>query len=501
MTDNTSAKVHGVLHAGVGRVDITHDTPSQGVVDRLYARALVVDDGQTRVAIVTMDVTAINGRSVSCHMLPDVADDFMSRLRSRVQGELGINSSHVLVNASHTHQPGKMLCDDDQQIERTFSAIKKAAGSLVEVKIGAGVGREDRLTTSRTLILKNGNHSTIRHSHPCPPDDQVAGLGPIDPDIGVLRVDRLDGTPLAVLYNFASHLLFGCIDGQITANFPGVASALIEETLGHDVMAFFIQGAAGDIIDITFKDFSQPRDIKPLGITLGLSTLRAWRAITTHTAGDVRVVSQTIDLPRRTDIPARIATLIHEQEQLLDSLRGTTLNFDSFLPLYLQRAADLCREPVSQGRPQPLHHGLPSKTARQAMDVFNGKLMDQYMCSIRAMEKLAEIRDNIATLQKHQTIIDNAGQAAVPAEIQGMRIGDFVLLAAPIEVLAEVGMNIKTASPHRHTFIAGYSNGYLHYGAPADHYDKGGYEITECMLDSAWQKCFEQTANQILHKL
>src|SRR5262249_15133864 len=154
---------------------------------------------------------------------------------------------------------GRMLCSDNEQVSRTFDAVRRAARDMTEVKIGAGVGREDRITMNRALRLKNGQHWNIRHSYPSPPDDEVIGSGPIDPEIGIIRIDRLDGRPLAVVYNFACHLLFGDPAGRITANFPGVASRLIEKTLGHGAQAMFLQGAAGDIVDMGFKDFSRPR--------------------------------------------------------------------------------------------------------------------------------------------------------------------------------------------------------------------------------------------------
>ena len=495
-TPGSAGKTVGPLRAGVARSDITTDSSDAVIHDRLYAKALVLDDGMTRVAIITMDVTAIGARHISDGMLPDVSEAFLPTLRERIQNELDILGSNVLVNASHTHPLGRMLCDDDEQVKRTFDAVSRASRAMVEVKVGAARGHEDRVTMNRTLRLKDGRHWTIRHANPCPPDDQVVGVGPVDPEIGILRVDRLDGRPLAVVYNFASHLLFADPRGTVTANFPAVASKLIEETLGHGATALFVQGAAGDVIDVAFKDFNRPRDIEPFGTMLGQSTLRAHREIPTTAAARLRVISKTIELPRRTDIPNRIAALEQEQSELLESLRSTSLNFESFLPLYLKHRL----------RPsQPADYAYRYLRARQiesdamtTMDAFVRGKVDKYLQNLRAMERLGRIRENIATLQKHQALNEESGSLTIPAEIQGIRVGDFVLLAAPLEVLTEVGLNVKRASPHTLTFVAGFSNGYLHYGPPAADYDKGGYEVTECLLAPEWQAMFEQTAQRIL---
>ena len=80
-------------------------------------------------------------------------------------------------------------------------------------------------------------------------------------------------------------------------------------------------------------------------------------------------------------------------------------------------------------------------------------------------------------------------------------IGNFVVITSPAEVLVEVGLNVKNASPHQHTFMAAYSNGYIHYGPPAADYDKGGYEVTECFIAPEWQRLYEEKAKEVLGRL
>jgi hypothetical protein len=68
-------------------------------------------------------------------------------------------------------------------------------------------------------------------------------------------------------------------------------------------------------------------------------------------------------------------------------------------------------------------------------------------------------------------------------------------------LLTGIGLNIKKTSPCKHTFVAAYSNGYVHYGAPAADYDKGGYEVTECLLAPEWQQIFETKTQELINKL
>ncbi len=466
-----------ILQAGVAKSDITSDTPDALIKDRLYAKALVVDDGKTKLVIITMDVTAIGGRAISDGMLPDVGEEFLPELRKHIQQKFNIPGCNVLVNASHTHPAGRMLCDDAEQLERVYNAVKRAVQNMIPVNIGVGRGFETRITMNRTVTLKDGKHWTIRHTNPSPHDDAIASFGPVDHEIGILRIDRYDGTPLAVVYNFATHLLFGDAYGSITANIPGYASKVIEETLNHDCMAFFIQGAAGDVIDVDFKNFTRPRNIEAMGIKLGVSTLTAYHQIKVKPV-NIKIISTTISVPRRTDIPQQLIELERERGELLDSLPGTTLNIKSFLEL--------------SGAKTKIGFG---------MDEFNQHNIDKYLKNIGVMEKLARIQDKIATLEKHQRLNETSGEDNIELEVQGIELGDCLIISSPLELLTEIGLNLKKSSPYKYTFIAAYSNGYAHYGAPASYYDKGGYEVTECFIAPEWQQVFEDRVEEIISKL
>lgn len=487
------------LFAGVAKRDITIDSPNVRVNDPLYVKALVLDDGRMRLAIVTMDVTSIGGRTISQEMLFDVSDDFMPRLRTRVEAELNIPASGVTVSASHTHPfHGRMLCDDEQQIERTLDAIRSACQNMQPVQIGTGVGYEDRLTVNRTLRLKDGRHWCVRMGNPCPPDELVEDVGPIDPSIGIVRVDRLDGRPLAVVYNFASHLLMGVPKGGATADFPGFASKVIENHLGHDAQAFFIQGTVGDVIEIHNKDINRPKNGEDNGTVLGLTVIDALKRIKPK---DVRlnIASRTVTFPRRKDFSQSIEALKNKQEELVESLLGSSLNFKAFLPLYMKHmmSPDF---PSDYAYRYLQEEKIGSNDLRQ-MDAQNQKEVDKYLANIRAMEELVRLQNNLLTLKKHQQLSEEAGNTDIPAEIQGIRIGDFVLITSPAEVHVEIGQNIKRASPYEQTFIASITNGYLHYSPPESYYGKGGYEVAECVLDSQWQQIFEDTAQQIIAEL
>ena len=249
MSERQSSSV-GSLRAGVAKSDITTSDPNVRVNDSLFAKALVLNDGTTTLVIISMDAVAIGG-------ICDIKDNFLPKLRARIENDLNITGRNVLINASHTHPHGPLLCDDDEQVSRTFDTVRCAMQNMATVKVGVGVGHEDRFIMNRTLRLKDGQQWTIRHANPCPPDEEVESTGPIDPEIGILRIDRLNGRPFAVVFNFACHPYIGVPRGGVTADYPGVACRVIEDNLGPGAMALFLQGAAGDIAPILYKDVNR----------------------------------------------------------------------------------------------------------------------------------------------------------------------------------------------------------------------------------------------------
>lgn len=116
--------------------------------------------------------------------------------------------------------------------------------------------------------------------------------------IGVIRIERLDGRLLAVVYNFACHPIQGVPSGANTADIIGFASKVIEETSNDDTLALFLQGCGGDINPIFYKDVEHPQSAEPLGNMLGLSVMRALREIPCGDDDRLAVISDSLELPR-----------------------------------------------------------------------------------------------------------------------------------------------------------------------------------------------------------
>ncbi|HET6878648.1 MAG TPA: hypothetical protein VFI31_00655 [Pirellulales bacterium] len=475
------------LRAGVAKVDIT-DREAGPVNDPLFVKALALKSDATTLVVVTVDAVALGeiGR---------IKNDYLSNVRSRLQKELGIPSTNVLINASHCHG---IVCADVEG--RTFEAVKAALKNMVPVKIGAGTGNEDRIMENRRLKLTSGKEADVRHAYSLPPDEEVAEVGPVDPQIGILRVDREDGRPLAVVYNFACHPIQGVPSGANTADIIGFASKVIEDNLGEGTLALFLQGCAGDINPIDYKDVDHPRSAEPLGNLLGLSTLEGCRKIACRDDGRLTVVNESIELPRG-DRSERIIAMEAEQSRLLKSLKGTSLNLKTFIPLVVKY--NVSGEFPSYYSHRYMHDASLGRDDLSKLDAENRRNIEQYIDNIHVMEELTRLQTNLALLRKHQASLIDSGKRTIAVELLAVRVGDFVLVTFPGELTVRIGLNVKKSSPHQPTFVAGYTNGYIYYAPTADQLLNvgGAQEDSDCILAPEWQEKYENQVAEMLKKL
>jgi hypothetical protein len=463
--------------AGVAKVDITDWTVP--VNDPSFAKVLVLKGGEKTVALVTLDAVAVGG-------IGRIGNAFLANLRR----ELGGAADEVIVNASHCH--GVVRLDIQEQI---VAAIREASAGSVPVKVSAGGGSEHRISENRRMFLKDGTQADMRRAYALPQDGEVVATGPIDPAIGLLRLERTDGTPLAVLYHFACHPIMNAPSRGSSADYPGFASKVIEEATG--ATAFFLQGCGGDINPVHYKEVSRPADAEPLGTMLGASVLSALRRMGPQNDGTLRVVREVVQLPRAADFEERIARIEAEQKALVAGLKPTNLNFKTFLPLLLQHK--LWPETPShyaQGyidRPVPLRQ----------LDADNRALVEAYLGNVAAMEKLTRLNANLALLKRHLAETQAAQSPTLEAEVCGLRVGAFKLVTFPGEVVVQVGLNIKKAAQDANAHVSGYTNGYIYYTATGQQRLNTGYAQEDCdvLVAPGWQEIFENKAVDLLRRI
>ena len=254
------------LAAGVGKTDITPPLgtplagygaraggPSTGVRDRLEARALVLSIGAEKIAWVAVD-----------HLGYDHA--MVERVRDAAQNS-GVPRERILVMSSHTHAGGgayleifpELAGKFDRQAQafyeqRAAEAVVAAAGALRLARLGIGAGAVPGLSRFRSTW---------------PP-----GGGPVDPEVGVIRVDAASGQPLAVLVNFAAHpTVLGAKNFEFSADYPGYARRHLERLLGGG-MVLFANGAQGTIAPRPFRGVDEWARADNMGLILAAEAFK-----------------------------------------------------------------------------------------------------------------------------------------------------------------------------------------------------------------------------------
>jgi hypothetical protein len=229
------------LRVGAARVDVT-PTESElprnylGVLDRVYARAIVLESGATRAALITVDAGMIS-------------DGVWQAVTRQIETDLRIPSVNVLLTATHTHSvPGPPAPDYARKI---VEAARLAQQQLVPARVGYGTG-ESYINVNRQITdPKTGKWW-----------EGPNRSGPSDKTVAVLKFESLGGEPLAVYYNYAVHgVIAGQLD-QISGDIPGASSRYIEDASGGSVVAVWSTGASGDQNPIYFQQTYDLREIR-----------------------------------------------------------------------------------------------------------------------------------------------------------------------------------------------------------------------------------------------
>jgi len=229
------------LKAGAAKIDVTpseSEMPKNylGVLDRLYARAIVVNNGTASAAVITLDAGGI-------------PDQLWQTVSQHVEAELGIPAKNVLLTATHSHSaPGLPVPALAQKI---VESVRVAQRNLQPARMGYGTG------VSYINVNRNIIDPKTRRWWEGPNYD-----GPSDKTVAVVKFETLAGEPIAVYYNYAMH---GVTVGQldlVSADAPGTASKYIEDSLDNKIVAVWSTGAAGDQNPVYFQQTYDLREIR-----------------------------------------------------------------------------------------------------------------------------------------------------------------------------------------------------------------------------------------------
>lgn len=439
-----------ILQAGAGRVVITppigirmmgytvQECVSESIEQELTATALALADEATKVVLIACDILFIQSPHVD-------------RIRERVGAAIDIPADHVLINASHTHL-GPMIpgwqadtpCQEELQqrylatLEESLVGVATMADrQLQPARIGAatgraeiGINRRERLPDGSILIGDN-------------PD------GPVDHDVGVIRIDDLSGKPICTVMTAAAHtIVLGPKTPHLSPDYVGPAREIVERATG--ALSLFFQGAAGNVsprCGIGAGGAEQFDDLHRIGAMLGGEVIKTWAAIRTHTQHGPRRIVQSV-----------AAISVRDYEPLPEAC--------------VEHFGVATRRVTLPMAPPPDRHVAEENLERCRQQLDEARSAGS-VGPIHVAQRLLHWAELVL-----RTI--DAGEPVTRELVcWALRINDISIVAVNGEPFAELALEVKRRSPFATNLFFGYSNGCLGYLPTPEAFDEGGMEVNE----------------------
>ena len=420
-----------VLRAGAFAIDITptnFPVSSSGSMthrtadtahDLLHARCLVLDNGETKIALVTCD---------SC-MIPREIYDAAKSLASR---STGISTDHILCSATHTHTavtvgPTFQSLVQEDYIEflakRIAEGIIQAHSQLEPARVGWAIGNNPRQVFNRRWFLRPGiplndpfdrGTDKVRMNPGANSKSLLQPAGPIDPEVPVLAVQAIGGRPIAMWANYSLHYVGGVPAKALSADYFGefaiqFARLIDERKAKPAFVAAMTNGTSGDINNINFFEG--------------------------------RIRQQPFEQIRL--VAVDVAESAHIAFQRVE--------YQDWVPLRMQETE------IELGVRHPNDEEL-ARATQLIKDAGPGPWKDRRL------------------IYANETLDMAKYPATVKVKLQAIRIGGLGIVSSPCETFVETGLAIKKLSPLKPTFTIELANGYNGYLPTPDQHALGGYE-------------------------
>jgi neutral ceramidase len=275
------------FRASVVKVNITPDNSqnllgynarkSTGVHDSIFHRIVALDDGKTQFFLISTEI---------CIISPAEYD----RVAAKIKSQLGISPMNLWWSTTHTHSApecGKAGLDKVFMGERYQHDVDSVYTNFLEQKLIDGIRlAREQLSPARLGVGWGFSQANINRRARDIDGRTSLGLNPdgaVDRRIGLLRIEKENGTLMALIANYAIHgTVMGGENLLISGDAPGIVSSYVEEKLGAPLL--FINGAAGNLAPI-YSVYPSP-DAGHLGefrVLLGDKILEANRKISSTT--------------------------------------------------------------------------------------------------------------------------------------------------------------------------------------------------------------------------
>lgn len=388
------------------------------VLDPLHARCVVMDDGQTRIAMIVID---------SC-LIPL---EYVDSVKKMITEETGIPATNIMISATHCHSAPSLKKTLGTPVDEDYAAflpgkivhaVARAQKNLVPAKIGWAVGNDTNNVYCRRFLMKEGTAMTNPFSDKVNDrammnpgvanPNKITRTGPVDSSVTVISILDREDKPLAVFANYSTHYAGvpgDVLSGDYFAVFAKEIEKKIAEQVGQENMpehfvAIMSNGTSGDANCLDFLNPDRKFDHHSVGEETAQAAMAVWPNIKYFQSVPIRVVEKRITLNNRVPTSEEV-----------------------------QKAKDHVAT-LPEGKPKDIP--------------------DVYALGTIMMENWPKTVD-------------------IP--IQAFRIGELGIAAFPAEVYGITGLEVKAHSPFTPTMNISQANGSFGYVPPPEQHALGGY--------------------------
>ena len=224
-----------ILLAGTAKTNITPLHPKYPVHDSLYARSLILDAGDQRIAFISLDL----GSYTNVSLLEKLKEQF--------------KLSEIYFCPQHTHSAER---GPQEWLEKQITlVVKKASENMFEARISGGYHTFPQLSFNRLILRDDGRarESWLGDEHYRAVNPERIPHGPVDPAVGIIKIEDTKGNPKVLIMNYACHPDVVWNNFEISADYVGYATKYTEEAFDNKINCLFVQGGAGNQAPL-FKD-------------------------------------------------------------------------------------------------------------------------------------------------------------------------------------------------------------------------------------------------------
>ncbi len=426
-----------ILRAGASQIDVTpflgselvgnfSENIADNIHDPLYAKSLMLDNGDSKIAIVIVDNLGVTQK-------------VFDRAREYIHKEIGLEKKNIMMASTHTHSgpdTGEIFMSEAQPLNEygEYLARKIADGvrishrNLEPARIAWGGVDIPEHVFVRRWFMKDSVYSPygtkdIVAMNPGPMNPNIVKpSGPVDPEVSFISVQSVSGRPISVLANYSLHYVGWVPKGDISADYFALFGAYLRQKLSADAKKYplFVgimsNGTSGNVNN---NDYSKPH-------------------------------SETRSIDRPYEQMEYVAEDV--AEKVYKALEK--VQYKSWVPLGAELSV------------------LSLKTHRASSGIMAH--VTKILARPDSSRPFYSSREKIYARQILKMELEWPDEIEV--QLQTLRIGDLGIAGIPFEVFTQIGLEIKMESPFPDTFTISLANGdYLYLPTPEE-IELGGYE-------------------------